>query len=63
MISILLVCLLNFLAECAIAQPPAQSDVEPEEVREAWERIDYGSGPDRRLHLPRLEDREIYLYG
>ncbi|MEO1992563.1 MAG: outer membrane beta-barrel protein [Pirellulales bacterium] len=62
-ISALLVCLLSFLAEHAIAQPPAQSDVEPEEVREAWERFDYGSGPDRLLHIPRLEDREIYLYG
>ena len=47
----------------ASAQPPAMSDVAPEEVREAWERTDYGSGPDRRIHLPRLEDRDIFTYG
>ena len=45
------------------AQAPAESDVAPEEVREAWERTDYGSGPDRRIHFPRLEDRDIFTYG
>ena len=45
------------------AQPPPQSDVQPEDTREAWERTDYGSGPDRRLDIPRLIDRDIYLYG
>ncbi|MDA7976739.1 MAG: hypothetical protein MPJ27_11310, partial [Pirellulales bacterium] len=43
------------------AQPPPQSDVQPEDTREAWERTDYGSGPDRRLDIPRLIDRDIYL--
>ena len=33
------------------AQPPPQSDVQPEDTREAWERTDYGSGPDRRLDM------------
>ena len=45
------------------AQPPPQSDVQPEDTREAWERTDYGSGPDRRLDMPRLIERDIYLYG
>ncbi|MBT6460620.1 MAG: hypothetical protein HOK57_12520, partial [Planctomycetaceae bacterium] len=45
------------------AQPPPQSDVRPEDTREAWERTDYRSGPDRRLDLPGLKSQEIYLYG
>jgi hypothetical protein len=45
------------------AQAPPISDVEPEDTRLAWETIDYGSGPDRRLQLPCLERREIYTYG
>jgi len=47
----------------ALAQAPEMSDVAPEEVRDSWERTDYGSGPDRRIHFPRLEDRDIYTYG
>jgi len=39
------------------AQPPPQSDVRPEDTREAWERTDYRSGPDRRLDLPRLTEK------
>ena len=46
-----------------VAQPPPESDVLPEETREAWERTDYGSGPDRRIHFPRLEQREITPVG
>jgi hypothetical protein len=45
------------------AQPSPESDVAPEETREAWQRTDYGSGPDRRIHFPRLEQREVYTYG
>ena len=44
-------------------QTPPESDVQPADTREAWQRIDYGSGPDRRIHLPRLEDRDVYTYG
>lgn len=44
-------------------QTPPESDVPPADTREAWQRIDYGSGPDRRLNLPRLEDRDFYTYG
>ncbi len=44
-------------------QTPPESDVQPADTKEAWQRIDYGSGPDRRIHLPRLEDRDIYTYG
>ena len=36
------------------AQPPPQSDVQPEDTREAWERTDYGSGPDRRPDTERV---------
>ena len=45
------------------AQPPPQSDIQPEDTREAWERTDYESGPDRRLDLPNLTEKDIYLYG
>lgn len=45
------------------AQPPQQADIRPEDTRQAWERTDYGSGPDRRLDLPGLKDQETYLYG
>lgn len=44
-------------------QTPPESDVQPADTREAWQRIDYGSGPDRRIQLPRLEDRDVYTYG
>ena len=44
-------------------QTPPESDVQPADTREAWQRLDYGSGPDRRIHLPRLEDRDVYTYG
>lgn len=47
----------------AIAQPPPVSDVVPEDSRLAWETNDYGSGPDRRLHVPWLERRDVFTYG
>ena len=39
----------DFFSPAIKAQPPPQSDVRPEDTREAWERTDYESGPDRRL--------------
>jgi hypothetical protein len=45
------------------AQPPAASDVAPADTRLAWETNDYGSGPERRIHLPLLEDRDFFTYG
>ena len=50
-------------ATVVCAQQPPQSDIRPEDTRQAWERTDYGSGPDRRLDLPGLKDQETYLYG
>ncbi len=47
----------------APAQPPPVSDVAPEATQLAWETNDYGSGPDRRLHVPRLEQRDVFTYG
>ena len=51
------------VAATATAQPPPESDVAPTATRLAWETIDFGRGPDRRIHFPLLEDREIYNYG
>mgnify|MGYP001595852744 FL=1 len=50
-------------ATVVYAQPPPQCDVRPEDTREAWDRTDDGSGPDRRPGLPGLKNQDIYLYG
>jgi hypothetical protein len=47
----------------ATAQPPAVSDVAPEATRLAWETNGYDSGPERRIHVPRLERRDVFTYG
>jgi hypothetical protein len=47
----------------ARGQPPPGSDVPPADVRLSWEENGFASGPDRRLHLPGLETREIFTYG
>ena len=50
-------------ATVVYAQQPPQSDIRPEDTRQAWERTDYGSGPDRRLDLSASKNQEFYLYG
>ena len=50
-------------ATVVCAQQPPQSDIRPEDTRQAWERTDYGSGPDRRLDLSASKNQEFYLYG
>ena len=45
-------------ATVVYAQQPPQSDIRPEDTRQAWERTDYGSGPDRRLDLSASKNQE-----
>ena len=47
----------------AVAQAPSVSDVSPSATRLAWEDTGYASGPERFLHLPRLEQHDIFTYG
>lgn len=53
----------GLLADGAGGQAPADSDVPPADVRLAWEENGFESGPDRRLHLPGLESRDVFTYG
>ena len=51
------------IADRAVGQAPAVSDIPPEDVRLSWEDNGFQSGPDRRLQLRRLEARDLYTYG